>query len=161
VLNWRKVKRVCSGARSSARLVSQSPVISHYRNSNSSAARAATSPALRLTQIPITIHLQFRRTGVIDVLTAVITAKGESIMTSTPETGTYPVDFDPASNASATVITNGTFEFVALPFDGYLYTSGTAVARTPCLEIRLVFETRGKSQRSGGPQRAQNCCRSF
>jgi hypothetical protein len=34
--------------------------------------------------------LQFPRIGVIDVLTAVITAKGESIMTSTPETGAFP-----------------------------------------------------------------------
>jgi hypothetical protein len=32
--------------------------------------------------------LQSRRIGVIDVLTAVITAKGESIMTFAPETGT-------------------------------------------------------------------------
>jgi hypothetical protein len=32
--------------------------------------------------------LQFRRIRVIDVVTAVITAKGESIMTSIPETGT-------------------------------------------------------------------------
>jgi hypothetical protein len=34
--------------------------------------------------------LQFRRIGVIDVLTAVITAKGESIMTSTTEAGASP-----------------------------------------------------------------------
>jgi hypothetical protein len=52
------------------------------------AASAATSPVLRLRRIPITIHLQFQRIRVIDVVTAVITAKGESIMTSTPETGT-------------------------------------------------------------------------
>jgi hypothetical protein len=50
----------------------------HYWYSRTSAIPAPVpqqSPALRLKQIPITIRLQFRRTRVIDVVTAVITAK--------------------------------------------------------------------------------------
>src|SRR5271169_4123822 len=49
-------------------------------------SRHQTSPPAR----PFRSRLQFRPARVMDVVTAVITAKGETIMTSTAESGTTP-----------------------------------------------------------------------
>jgi len=54
------------------------PIIGTQNPALFPAARTPASPVFRLLQVPITIHLQFQRIRVIDVVTAVITAKGEA-----------------------------------------------------------------------------------